>query len=111
VDKPIWPFGAADHLTPDYAAIVEAAINNQLTIIEPAILAGVLQLDLDIDPEVRKGAIIAVKIKAAALGQDVTFGAGIDGPMLVGAAGKTKTQTFVYDGTNFIAVGASVQID
>lgn len=109
-DKAIWPFGAADHLTPDYAAVITAAIENQLTIIE-ATLAGALQLDLDIDPEVRKGAKIVVKIKAAALGDDVTFGAGIDGPLLEGVAGKTKTQTFVFDGTNFVASGASVQID
>lgn len=106
----LWPFGAPDHHTPDYAANVTVAVADRLTIVEPAILTGNMQIDLDIDPEVPKGALLLVKIKTTTTEQ-TTFGAGIEAPVLAGVAGKTKTQLFVYDGTNFVAAGASVQID
>lgn len=110
VEKINWPFGAADHQKPAYAAVLALTIKNQRTIIEPAILTGNLTLDLTIDSQVQKGAIIDLIIKTTAT-EAVTLGAGIDGPNIVGVAGKTKTQSFFYDGVSFKPVGASVQID
>ena len=43
--------------------------------------------------------------------RDLTFGTGITGPVLAGAINKTKVQSFIYNGTAFVASGAPVQID
>lgn len=97
-----YPFGKADHVTPAYAAAITVAIANSKTIIEPAILTGALTLNITPDAEQLEGDEIIVKIKAT--GTEVTtFGTGIDGIAITGVAGKTKTKTFVFDGTNFIA--------
>jgi len=103
-----YPFGKADHVTPAYAAAITVAISNSKTIIEPAILTGNLTLNVTPDPEQLEGDELTVKIKTT--GTEVTtFGTGIDGIAITGTAGKTKTKTFVFDGTNFIA--HSEQID
>jgi len=105
-----YPFGNADHQRPAYAATITAVIANSKTIIEPAILTGALTLNVTPDPEQMEGDEIIVKIKAT--GTEVTtFGTGIDAATITGVAGKTKTQTFIYDGTTFIASGAPTQID
>lgn len=111
MDKVLWPVGAATHEKPAYAATIAIEAWNRLTIVEPATLTGNATMNVDIDPETPKGAMLIVKVKATANSNDITFGTGIDAPNLVGAAGKTKTQTFVYDGVAFIPTGAAVQID
>lgn len=111
MDKVLWPVGAVSHEKPAYAATIAVEVFNRNTIIEPAILTGDATLNLDIDPETPKGALMTVKAKATNAGDDLTFGTGIDAPVLVGAAGKTKVQSFIYDGTAFIANSAPVQID
>lgn len=110
VEKINWPFGPAAHEKPAYAAVIALTIKNQRTIIEPDILTGALTLDLTIDSQVQKGAIIDLIIKTTGV-EVTTLGAGIDGPNIAGVAGKTKTQSFFYDGVSFKPVGTSVQID
>lgn len=105
-----YPFGAADHLQPPFAATLNVEVRNAKTILEPAILTGAMTLNITPSAELPKGAELICKIKATAT-ETVTFGTGIDAPALVGVAGKTKVQAFVFDGTNFIAIGAFVQID
>lgn len=105
-----WPFGPAVHETPDYAATIELTIKNQRTIIEPAILTGNLTLNLTIDSQVQKGAIVDLIVKTTAT-EVTTLGTGIDGPAVTGVAGKTWTQSFFYDGTSFKPCGAKIQID
>lgn len=111
VEKINWPFGAADKQTIAYAANPVVTITNMMTILVFTILTGDTELDLIIDAEVVPGAMILIRVPATTSGDDVTFGDGIDAPNLVGVAGKTKTQAFVYDGTAFIPAGGPVQID
>lgn len=110
VEKINWPFGPAAHEKPAYTATIALTIKNQRTIIEPAILTGNLTLDLTIDSQVQKGAIIDLTIKTTAT-ETTTLGTGIDGPAVVGVAGKTWTQSFFYDGVSFKPCGAKIQID
>lgn len=110
IEKINWPFGPAVHEKPAYAPTIALTIKNQRTIIEPAILTGNLVLDLTIDSQVQKGAIVDLIIKTTAT-ETITLGTGIDGPPMVGVAGKTRTQSFFYDGTSFKPCGTSVQID
>lgn len=106
-----FPFGKADAQAPAYAAVIAVTITNMLTILTFAQLTGDATLNLTIDSQVDKGAIILVKVPASTNGFDLTLGAGIDGPDIVGVATKTKTQGFIYDGTSFVPMGAAVQID
>lgn len=111
MEKVLWPMGAVSHEKPAYAATIAVEVFNRNTIIEPAILSGNATLNLLIDAETPKGALLTVKVKATSNSNDVTFGSGIDAANLVGVAGKTKAQSFIYDGISFIANSAAVQID
>lgn len=106
-----WPVGPADVQTPDYAATLAVTVKNRMTILKPAILTGDSTLNLTISPELPKGSILLLKVKATANADDMTLGTGIEGAVIVGVAGKNKTQAFVYDGTEFLPTGAAVQID
>jgi hypothetical protein len=110
-EKIMWPWGEADVQTPAYAAVIAVTIANMLTILNFAQLTGDATVNLTIDSNVRKGAIIQAVVPASTSGFDLTLGAGIDGPDIVGVTAKTKTQAFVYDGTRFVPTGAAVQID
>jgi molybdopterin-binding protein len=111
VEKINWPQGEADVQNLAYAAIQEVTIKNMFTILIFAILTGDTTLNLTIDSQVRKGALLLVRVPATNAADDLALGSGIDAPAIVGVAGKTKTQLFVYDGTAFVAAGAIVQID
>lgn len=106
-----WPHGEADKQTLPYAAVQAVTIVNMMTILVFAILTGDTTLNLTIDSQVREGARLLVKVPATNNADDLTFGAGIDAPAIVGVATKTKTQEFVYDGTLFVPAGAVTQID
>jgi hypothetical protein len=112
MDKIKYPFGAADKPSAlAYAATQAITITNQMTILVFAILTGDTTLDLTIDSQVEKGARLLLEVPATNNADDLTLGTGIDAPAIVGVAGKTKTQEFVYDGTKFVPAGAVVQID
>ena len=67
-------------------------------------------IDLTVSSEVRTGAQIIVESKTA--GTETTiFGTSITAPTITGVAGKIHTQSFRYDGTDFLATGADQQID
>jgi hypothetical protein len=106
-----YPHGAADLQTPAYAATQALTISNECTILSFAILTGDTTLNLTINSTIRKGATLLIVAPATTNGDDITLGTGIDGPNIVGVTGKTKTQGFIYDGTSFKPMGASVQID
>lgn len=111
IEKINWPEGEADKQDLAYAATQEVTVKNMMTILNFAILTGDTTLNLTIDPQVRKGARLLLKVPATNNADDLTLGTGIDAPVIVGVATKTKTQEFVYDGTLFVPAGAVVQID
>jgi hypothetical protein len=111
VEKMSWPVGEADVQSLDYAATQAVTIRNMFTILSFAILTGDTTLNLTFHGQLRKGALLLLKVPATNNADDLTLGTGIDAPAIVGVAGKTKTQLFVYDGTLFVPAGAVVQID
>lgn len=68
-------------------------------------------LDLDISSQLTGGAVLHVKVKSDASARSLTLGTGITGPVLAGTINKTKVQSFIYNGTGFIPMGAGFQID
>lgn len=107
--KVIFPWGAADHVKPAYAAIIVVEVKNSLTLIELA-LSGNATLDLTTSPEQRIGDRIIVKILTIGA-ETLTFGEGAIAPDLVGVAGKNQVQELVFDGIDFIASNVPVQIN
>ena len=67
-------------------------------------------LDLIVTSDIGAGARLTIKHKTNAA-ETLTFGTAITAPVLIGVAGKTYTQSFTYDGTNFLADGAALQDD
>ena len=104
------PFGIADHQTPTSAATLTVEVANDLTIIEPTTLADNMTLNVTPSAELQKGAILLVKVKTTGT-ETLTYGDNINSSVVTGVAGKTFTQSFMYDGTAFIAMGPKQQID
>src|SRR5690606_36635832 len=105
------PFGAADVQSVSAAATVELKVSNNKTIVDMGEMSAAMTLDLDIDAELQAGAELHIKAKSDGTARDITFGAGFDAPVLAGVINKTKVQSFVYDGTAFLPIGAALQID
>ena len=107
-----WPFGEADSKELTATGAQALTIDDNMTIIDGVTVeaTGNRTLNLTIDSEVKAGAKLLLKSKTN--GTETTiFGTGITSVTITGAAGKTKTQGFTYDGTAFLPDGTSVQID
>jgi hypothetical protein len=110
---PSWPFAKPDRQSPAYAAIIAATITNGLTIIDPAQLTGDTTLNLTINPDLRDGAKLVLKVSASTNGFDLTPGTGFStgSPDIVGVAAKTKIQKFILIDGKFTPESASFQIN
>jgi len=107
-----FPFGALQTIVIGATGAQAVTVKNNFTYIDGVTTqaTGDRTLNVTIDPEVQKGALVLVASKSAAT-QKMTFGDGITGPESTGVAGKTKTQLFVFTGVAFVAAGAEVQLD
>lgn len=93
-----------------YAANMELNVSESRNIVTVAMTGnGTVALSADAKPVL--GDEIILKVSSNATARDLTFGSGFTAPVLAGVISKTKVQTLVYDGTNFVATGAPVQID
>ena len=107
-----WPFGEADTKVLTATGAQALTIDDNLTIIDGVTVeaTGNRTLNLTIDSELKSGARLLVKTKSN--GTETTiFGTGITSITVTGAAGKTFSQGFTYDGTVFLPDGTSVKID
>lgn len=106
-----YPYGVIDSETIAAATTTAAiTIDAQETIITTETMTGNCTLNLTIDSEVKAGAKIYLIFKSNAT-ETFTFGTSIEAPVITGVAGKTQTQGFVYNGTNFYPLGAKIQVD
>lgn len=111
VDKEVL-FPVLDLQTPAYASTLAVDIKQQVTCIHlSAAMTGAMTINLTIDSQVSPGAIIHLKAASNTTARDITFGTGFNAPVLTGVISKTKVQSFIYDGTNFLPMGAALQID
>lgn len=107
-----WPFGLGETLVLSATGAQALSIDDNLTIIDGVTVEATANrtLDLTIDSEISLGARLLVKTKTNGT-EDTIFGTGITSVTVTGAAGKTFSQGFTYDGTVFTPDGTSVQID
>lgn len=105
-----YKIGSSEAQTLTYAAEVNVLPVESKTIATVA-LTGDMTLNLDSAAEPVIGDELILVAASDGTARDVTFGTGITGPVLAGVISKTKVQSFVYNGTAFVAIGAPVQID
>jgi hypothetical protein len=102
------PFGMADVQAPAHAVTQNITVTNQgMTIFRPAIATANVAVNVTADAALEAGAQLLVVFKTTAT-ETLTFGNGIDGILITGVAGKTKTKLFAYDGTIFIATNEQI---
>lgn len=111
MEKIQWPFGEADIIEPaTLTGAIAVTIENRLTVVKTGLLTGNGTLNLTIDPQVAKGALLQVLSKTTGT-ETMTPGTGMTGPAYAGVAGKTKSQWWVYDGVTFKPTAVAFQID
>lgn len=105
-----YPFGTASTCILDTNSTTVNIVNNVTYVSTVTNLAANATLNITVSSKITAGAILHLRVKTAA-SQTVTFGTGIDAPVVTGSAGKTWCQSFWYDGTTFYPCGAKIQID
>lgn len=107
-----FPFGPADTKTLTADGAQALTIDNMLTIVDGVTTqaTGNRTIDLTLDANLEAGARLVCKLKTNGT-ETTTFGTGMTGATLTGAAGKTKNVEFVFDGTKFVEAGTPVQVD
>jgi hypothetical protein len=101
---------AMDLQTPTYAATIAITATSPSTYVRVA-ATGALTLTVTAGSGLKAGARLFVEVGSDTTARDTTFSTGFVAPTLTGVISKKKTQSFVYDGTNFIATSAGVQIN
>ena len=104
-----YPFGACDVVTLSATGAQAITITDNVTIIDGVTTeaTGNRTLNLTIASSVGAGALIYAKLKTN--GTETTIaGTGMTFTTITGAAGKTKTKTFIYDGTAFLGTNEQI---
>ena len=105
------PFGDATVQALAATGATAIAIVNHVTYVETLpTLTGNANITVTFSTSVKAGAMLHLKVKTTGT-ETFTFTSGIIAPVVTGGAGKTWTQSFWYDGTQFLPCGAKIQID
>lgn len=106
-----YPFGAAQAFTVAPAGTTAVTINNQMAYMSavPTLTAAVT-ISLTAGSRLKAGAMVLVTVKTTAT-EVTTLGGSVIAPSVTGVAGKTWTQAYLYNGTNFYPCGAKIQVD
>lgn len=111
VDRsPKWPYGAATNSTLTADVTYTLTVTNQLTLVNFGTLDTAMALTITPDAGLEAGALLIIKAKSDATARTITLTGALPATMS-GTISKTKVQTFVYNGSSFIATGAIVQLD
>lgn len=96
-----FPYGSANELIilAEGGTITKAITNNN-TLIETETLTDNVILNLEVDENVQPGALLTIKCTTDAT-ETFEFGGQINAPTITGSAGKTWSQSFIYNGVNF----------
>lgn len=107
----VWPNGYSTPLVLSAGAASSFTIaNNMNHVASITTLTASTTLSLTVNAQLKPGAIILLAVKTTST-ETTTFTGAIIAPVVTGVAGKTWTQAFIYNGTNFYPCGAKIQID
>lgn len=106
-----YPFGAAQAFTCATSGTVAVTVSNQMSYMSsiPTLTAAVT-LSLTASSSLKAGAMCFVSVKTTST-EVTTLAGSVIAPAVTGAAGKTWTQAYLYNGTNFYPTGAKIQVD
>jgi hypothetical protein len=105
-----YPFGAAQSFTAATSGTVAVTVNNQMAIMSAPTLTAAATLSITASSSLKAGAILLVAVKTTST-EVTTFAGSVVAPTVTGAAGKTWTQGFIYNGSVFYPVGTKQQVD
>lgn len=106
-----WPAAKATSITIATSGTTALTISNNMNYVAsvPTLTADIT-LSLTPTSNLRAGAMVLVAIKTTST-EVTTFAGSIQSSTVAGAAGKTWTQGFIYNGTKFYPVGTKQQVD
>jgi hypothetical protein len=106
-----YPFGAAQGFTCAASGTVAVTISNQMSYVSAVpTLTAAATLSLTASSSLKAGAICLVTVKTTST-EVTTLAGSVLAPAVTGAAGKTWSQAYLYNGTNFYPCGAKIQVD
>ena len=106
-----WPAGAATNYTiAATGAVAIAASNNNIYNATIPTLTGNITVTVTKNAKLRAGAILSMVIKTTG-SETTTFAGDIVAPVVTGSAGKTWSQSFIFNGTKYYPCGAKIQVD
>jgi hypothetical protein len=106
-----WPNGSSSALTVAVAGTTALTISNNMNHVAsiPTLTANIT-LSVTASSVLKAGSVMMVAIKTTST-ETTTFAGDIVAPVVTGSAGKTWSQSFVFNGTKFYPAGAKIQVD
>ena len=104
------PFAAAQDVTIAVTGATAVTISKSAYNATIPTLTGNATLTVTAGTDLEAGSTLHLVIKTAAT-ETFTFAGDIVGPVVTGSAGKTWSQSFVFNGTKFYPSGAKIQVD
>lgn len=106
----LFPLGEVQ--SPEYAATLAVAIKQMATFLQPEELEGAVTINLTIDDQVTKGALLLIKLDAGDTERAVTLGTGFDSDAdnITVPASDVIFVAFIYDGTSFVPFSSELTV-
>lgn len=106
-----YPFGAAQSFTCAASGTVAVTISNQMAYVSAVpTLTAAATISLTAASSLKAGAMVLLTVKTTST-EITTLAGSVLAPAVTGAAGKTWSQAYLYNGTNFYPCGAKIQVD
>ena len=106
-----YPFGAAQGFTCATSGTVAVTISNQMAYVSAVpTLTAAATISLTAASSLKAGAMVLLTVKTTST-EVTTLGGSVLAPAVTGVVGKTWSQAYLYNGTNFYPCGAKIQVD
>lgn len=106
-----FPTGASTPITIAVSGTTAATVvNNMNHVASIPTLTANINFSVTAASQLKAGAIILLTVKTTST-ETTTFSGSIVAPVVTGVAGKTWSQAYLYNGTNFYPMGAKIQVD
>lgn len=106
-----FPTGASTAITiVNNGTTTFTATNNMNHVASVTTLTANATFSVTASSQLKAGAIIMLAVKTTST-ETTTFAGSIVAPVVTGVAGKTWSQAYLYNGTNFYPMGAKIQVD
>lgn len=104
------PFGDVQDVTIAVTGATAVTIDKDAVNTVTPTLTGNATMTVTANADLENGTTLSISVKTTAT-ETFTFAGDIVAPVVTGVAGKTWSQSFVYDGTKFYPAGAKIQVD